>query len=692
MIHKLVEGANMARPYIRLFITEKPELGRAIARNLGGAVSSKKSYIEVTKQDDQLDIITWCFGHMLSLYDPEDYNQSYKKWNFNDLPLFFMPYQKKPNEKSSDQLKVIGSLLKKCDEVIHGGDVDDEGQLLIDEVLRYFNVKKPVKRILFNANTDKVVKRALADLKPNSDFEFMGWRAEARSVADQLFGYNLSRGYTLNAQQQGADDTITLGRVQTPILGLIVRRDRENASHIKSHYFNVKAKFLIQDKLFEGVFIPTESQQVNDSNKLIDNNEANSIAQNCSLQPVAIESLNTKSKSEQPPLPYNLLKLQKDAARKFGYSLQQTLDITQSLRDNHGLITYNRSDCQYLSDEHFEEAQDVLNAVAQTASILQGAIAKSDPTIKSRAFNSEKLSAHHGIIPTDTVGDLSKLTDSEQKVYLLIARAYIAQFHPKYTYDSTEIISNVNGFKFKTVAKTETDLGWKNLYKNDVGNAELQEDEDTQSLDLRTLNVGDKGSCTECQVTAHETQPPALYTIGTLAEDLSRAAKYVRNAQLRKILQDRDKDKEGEHGGIGTSATRAGIVDNLISRGFITKKGNNIISTPLGQSLYDCLDDILKYPDMTAIWAARQEHIKNQDDVILFVKKMMLELIIPEINRLKTEKINILVETMTCKKCGRPMRKITTAKGKFWGCTGFNDEAKPCKATIEYKTMKKSKK
>ena len=211
-------------------------------------------------------------------------------------------------------------------------------------------------------------------------------------------------------------------------------------------------------------------------------------------------------------------------------------------------------------------------------------------------------------------------------------------------------------------------------------------------MDLRTLNVGDKGSCTECQVTAHETQPPALYTIGTLAEDLSRAAKYVRNAQLRKILQDRDKDKEGEHGGIGTSATRAGIVDNLISRGFITKKGNNIISTPLGQSLYDCLDDILKYPDMTAIWAARQEHIKDQDDVILFVKKMMLELIIPEIDRLKTEKINFLVETMTCKKCGRPMRKITTKNGKFWGCTGYNDKVKPCKATIEYKTTKKSKK
>lgn len=681
----------MGQPYIRLFITEKPELGRAVAKNLGGQLTSKKGYIEVAKQGDQLDLVTWCFGHMLALYDPEDYNQSYKKWNFADLPLFFLPYHKKPNEKSADQLKLIGQLLKKCDEVIHGGDIDDEGQLLIDEVLRHFNVQKPVKRILFNANTDKVVKKALNELKPNSEFEFMGWRAEARSIADQLFGYNLSRGYTLNAQQQGGTETITLGRVQTPILGLIVRRDRANASHIKNHYFNVKGQFFIENKSFDGFYIPIKSQQVNENNKLIDINEANLVAKNCNGYPALIESLVTKSKSEQPPLPYNLLKLQKDAARKFGYSLQETLNITQSLRENYKLITYNRSDCQYLSDEHFDEANDVLKAVSQTAPILQGAIAKSNTTIKSRAFNSDKLSAHHGIIPTDTVGDLSKLTDSEQKIYMLIARAYIAQFHPKYTFDATEIIVNVNGYKFKTNAKIDTNLGWKNLYKNDVGNTEIEDSEDTQILDLRTLKAGDIGNCTSSQVTAHETQPPALYTIDTLVEDLSRAAKYVKNPQLRKILQDRDKDKEGEHGGIGTAATRASIVDNLLQRGFITKKGKSIISTPLGQSLYDCLDDILKYPDMTAIWAARQEHIQSQDDVILFVKKMMLELIIPEINRLKSEKINIFVETMTCKKCHRPMRKIKNKKGVFWGCTGFNDETNSCKATIEYKPPKPKK-
>lgn len=657
---------------MRLFIAEKPELAKAICVGLGGGFTTHDGYHQKGN-----DTVTWCYGHMLQLFLPKDYDPKYEKWKFEDLPFMFLPVKRKMIPKSEKQTKIIGNLISQANSIVHAGDPDDEGQLLVDELLHFFNFNGQVDRVIINANTQKVVNKALENIEPNSKYVHQGYQAEARSIADQLFGFNLSRAYTLNHQCNGGQDVISLGRVQTPVLGLIVRRCRANKAHEKALYYLVNANFDFNGINFNGAYTPN-NEQVDDKGRLINKTRAEEIAKICSNQAASITSVETKQKQQAAPLPYNLIKLQTDAARKFGYKLDYTLAVTQTLREKHKLITYNRSDCQYLPDEEFEEAESVLSAVAQTAKVFAGAVSNADFTIKSRAFSSDKVTAHHAIIPTDTVANLDDLSESEKNIYLLIARSYIAQFYPKYSFDSTSIVVDVDSFMFKANGKVDKVLGWKNLYKNDTGNEETKDKDDVIYVDLRVLNSSDKGSCLSANCNEKETKPPALYSTETLGNDLTRVAKYVKDPKLAAILRDKDKDNKDEHGGIGTPATRSTIVNTLYERGYIVDDKKKIISTPLGEKLYDVLDDKIRYPDLTAIWHDAVQNVKTPEDVHAFVKQVMSDAIVSEVERLKTTNLS-LAESFKCPKCSRPMYRRKGKKGFFWGCSGYNAEENPCK-------------
>lgn len=667
---------------MRLFIAEKPDLAKAICAGLGGGFSREDGYM---KKGD--DVVTWCFGHMISLFNPEDYDAKYKDWKLDHLPFAFLPPQKKLNSNSSKQTNIIHKLMKQADIIVNAGDPDEEGQLLVDELIRHFEIDKPVQRVLINDNNTKVVAKAIANMKDNSDYEHLGYKAEARSIADQLFGFNLTRAFTIKSQQQGGQGTISIGRVQTPVLGLVVRRDRENKAHKKAYYYNVIGSFDIGGLTFNAMYQPKDTDTTNDSGKLIDEEQAKAIASACKGKLAEVISAQTKEKQKQPPLPYNLLKLQQDASRKFGLKPDETLKVTQSLREKHKLITYNRSDCQYLSEEQHGDASAVLSAISDTAGVLNGAVGGADSSLKGRAFNSEKVSAHHAIVPTETVANLDNLSKKERDIYLLIARSYVAQFHPNHKFDSTEIIVEVAGHNFKVTAKVDKELGWLSLYKNDVGNEEAEADNDAEDADLRSLTEGTSGDCVDAKSEQKETQPPKLYTMDTLLGDLTKVAKYVKNPKLAKILKEKDKGKEGEHGGIGTPATRSTIIDTLFKRGYLTEDKKNIVSTPLGQKLYDLLDDNLKYPDMTAKWHEQQQNIDTLDDAYRFVAQVMKDVVVPEVKRLKETEIKI-AEVHKCPKCERPLRRIKGGKGWFWGCSGYNAEENPCKHTMDDKNGK----
>lgn len=666
---------------MRLFIAEKPDLARAIVEGLGGG-SRKDGYY-----DCGADTVTWCYGHMLELLDPEDYDERYAKWSMDDLPIVHIPWRKKPSSSAQVQFNIILGLLKAANSIVHAGDPDDEGQLLVDEILDYAKCRLPVQRLLINDNNTKVVRRQLGAMRDNREFAGLSAAAEARSVGDQLYGFNITRACTLAARANGYQGVLSVGRVQTPILGLVVRRCRENASHKKSYYYLVNGHFEVEGAQFPARYQVAEGDPVDGDCRLNNDEHAERIAAAVRGQPARIVSAATKPNEASPPLPYNLLKLQTDASRKYDLKPDQVKDITQALREKYRLITYNRSDCEYLSEEQHDDAPDVLAAIAHTAPVLAAAAEHADPKLKSRAFNSSKVSAHHAIVPTETRAELSKLTDAEQKIYLLIARAYIAQFWPKHRYDQTDVLVDAAGHRFAISSKVTTLPGWKVLYKNDIGNEDLEGDADHIEHDLHKLAEGQAGTCRDANVERQETKPPALYTMATLLSELTRVAKYIRDERLRKILVEKDKDKGGEHGGIGTPATRDSIIKTLFDRRYLMEKGKYILATPMGEEFYDALPETAKYPDMTALWHEQQSAIRaGSRDTLSFVNELM-DYISGEVANIKQNGVGIKIDTHPCPACGKPLRRIKKKEKNsfFWGCTGF---AEGCKYACDDKDGK----
>jgi len=660
-----------------LVIAEKPELARAIAKGLGGG-TSRDGFIDCGDH-----YVTWAIGHMLS-YQRPDWE---KGTTLANLPVLYDPkaWPRVGKPKTDKQLATINRLLKLAKNVVHAGDPDEEGQLIVDEILQEAGSRHPCKRLLINDMNDKIVKRALATMKDNSEYKGLSDSADARSLCDLIYGVNITRACTIAARNDGHDMMLTVGRVQTPILGLVVRRQREFEAHKKAFYWNVVGTFEINGASFPARYVVKDGDPVDEKGRINDEGAAKAIAAAVKGKPAQLVGAKTTSKETPPPLPYNLLKLQADASRKFNMKPDQTLDVTQALREKHKLITYNRSDSQYLNDEQHGDAAGVLSAIAQTAPALGGAARKGDSSIKGKAFNSAKVSAHHAIIPTEATADFSKLTDAEQKIYMLIARSYIAQFWPNHKYDQTDLTIDCEGRRFVTKSNVTTEEGWRALYRNDVDNEETAADPDAIEVDLRTLKAGASGKCSNCESQKKETQPAPLYTIATLLVELTRIAKHIKDDRLRKLLIEKDKEKAGEHGGIGTAATRDKIIAKLYDVGYLTDRKKSIIATPAGHAFYDALPDEAKFPDITALWHEQQKEIvagRRSKDVLV---ADVIEYVREQIAKLRANGLGLAIDTPKCPRCTKPLRKFKGAKGAFWSCTGRDDG---CKFTTDDKKGK----
>ena len=583
-----------------LVIAEKPVLGKAIADALPGTATMKNGCIY---KDDY--IVTWVFGHMLSLKEPEDYDIGYKSWNINSLPIFFKDWQVKIGKdgnlnkgqiSKSQRVNQIGSLLKQADEVIHAGDPDDEGQLLIDELLRWFNYKGIVKR-LDTANTTLVaMKKALLHMTDNKPHEPYGWSAYARSVADLMVGINMSRLFSCKNQT-----LLTIGRVQTPTLGLVVNRDLAIEGHHKQKYYTIGCDINFNNDTVQADFIPAKTDSNLVDGHILSKEYAEQICNRLKGQVLKNINITKKIVYEAPPLPFNLVKLQTYCSGKFGYSPQQVLDITQSLRENHKAITYNRSDCQYLSEEHYKEAPVTMKAVIMNIRYKPKSL---DMNLKSKCFDSSKISAHFAIIPTNQKVNLDKLSEAEKNVYLAICKYYIAQFMPKAKKEQTNLsIELGNGEAIKAVSTVIIEQGYRSIFN---------EAEKDKASNLSKIPEGIySGKITDTDIAEKETKPPSRYTKASLNEDMTCISKYVKDPKIKQLLLSKDEGKEGERGSIGTSATRSGIIESLVKRGFLREDGKKVISTALGRELYRILPDEIKKADMTAEWWAIQEEIQN---------------------------------------------------------------------------------
>ncbi|MDL4860732.1 DNA topoisomerase 3 [Halomonas elongata] len=658
---------------MRVFVAEKPELGRAIAEALGGG---KKEGGCIRCNND--DVVTWCFGHLLTLTDPEDHDPAAKQWAMERLPMSW-PIKHKPLQGKSDQIQLIKKLVGKADTVVHAGDPDDEGQLLVDEVLQYVGNTAPVQRILINDNNTKIVKRALDSLRDNREFHGLYQSALARSVADQRYGYNLTRCYTLGARAAGADHVLSVGRVQTPILGLVVRRDRAHEGHASHVYYDLGATFAGEGGAFAARYRPGEGAPVDDKGRVVDQEFAQRVAQAIEGQPARVVNAKTEDKQTPPPLPYNLLNLQADASRKFGFSPDKTLKTTQALRERHRLITYNRSDCEYLSDEQHADAPGVLDAIGETAPVLGKAAQAADPSLKSRAYNSANVSAHHAIIPTQTSGDLDKLTDDEAKLYQLIARQFVAQHWPPEQYRQTTLDLEVAGHAFRVTAKVVTSPGWKRLYKQDADNEEVHGEGDDSAANLEWVTANTPLTCQGATVAEKKTQPPKRYTMATLLKDLARVARYVTDPRIKQLLLAKDQEIKGEHGGIGTATTRSAIIEALMKRGFIEERSKKVLSTKLGREFHDLLPESATAPDMTALWHEQQEQIRKGEMSLEQFVDGVAKHVAAEIERIKAKGVDIKATAgPKCPECGEgELRRRKGSNGYFWGCSRHPE----CKAT-----------
>ncbi|MCV6862043.1 DNA topoisomerase 3 [Yersinia pestis subsp. pestis] len=652
---------------MRLFIAEKPSVATDIVKALSGNFTRHDGYFE-----SSTDIVSYCVGHVLEMVPPEQINPAYKTWTLDTLPLRLYPVQLQPKESVAKQAATLISLIKRPDikMIVHCGDPDDEGQLLVDELLEYAGNTAPVKRALINDNTAPAVKKAISSLKDNSQFRGLYLKALMRSAGDAIYGFSMSRAYSIKAQEKGYKNVLSVGRVQTPVLGLIVRRWRENQSHESSFYYTLTGNFLNDTDVIRANWKVSENAPVDEKNRLNDKKWGESLAKSLAGKPASIKAAAVDNKETAAPLPFNLVRLQQYMNQKNKLTAQQTLDITQSLREKHKAITYNRSDCSYLSDEQYGEAPQLIEALK---SLPDFSSLDTDASRKSKAFNSSQVTAHTAIIPTNRVPDLSALSANEKAVYLAVASFYIAQFMPKKAFKEASAVIECGRETFSVRARKTIAVGFTSLLNDSESDDEQDEYGDFNLLSQ--LRTGGSLSCRDVEVSEKKTKPAPLFTEATLLAALVRVADFVSDPRIKQLLKEKDKDKKDEHGGIGTPATRAGIIETLKKRNYISVEKGKFIPSDAGISLIDALPDVATQPDMTAVWAEKQAAIESGKMTIdKFIDGLYAEITrmveSASINITATEqtasKTQLSRLTVTCPSCNSEL--VMTAKA--CNCTG----------------------
>ncbi|WP_186376536.1 DNA topoisomerase III [Yersinia alsatica] len=585
---------------MRLFIAEKPSLARAIADILPKPHRRGDGFIACGS--DQM--VTWCVGHLLEQAQPDAYDSRYARWSLADLPIIPEKWRLQPRPSVSKQLNVIKQLLQQADEVVHAGDPDREGQLLVDEVLDYLDLaaekRQNVRRCLINDLNPQAVERAVERLRYNREFIPLCVSALARARADWLYGINMTRAYTILGRNAGYDGVLSVGRVQTPVLGLVVRRDEEIEDFVSKDFFEVKAHIVTPaEERFIALWQPSDSCESyqDEEGRLLHRPLAEHVVNRITGQPAIVTSYNDKRESEIAPLPFSLSTLQIEAAKRFGLSAQQVLDICQRLYETHKLITYPRSDCRYLPEEHFAGRHSVLNAISiHQADLLPLEVMDSDR--RNRCWDDKKVDAHHAIIPTARASKVNLTTD-EGKVYRLVAQQYLMQFCPDAQFRKCVIELDIAGGKFIAKARFLAEAGWRTL----LGSKER--DEENEGAPLPVVEKGAELLCERGEVVERQTQPPRPFTDASLLSAMTGIARFVQDKELKKVLRATD--------GLGTEATRAGIIELLFKRTFLFKKGRYIHASPAGRALIHALPDIAARPDMTAHWESTLTQISEKN-------------------------------------------------------------------------------
>ncbi|OZQ70741.1 DNA topoisomerase III [Paenibacillus odorifer] len=619
-----------------LVLAEKPSVAREIARVMG-CNNKQKSYIEGPKY-----VVTWALGHLVGLAEPEDYNKKFATWALEDLPILPEKTKLKVLRETNQQYKAVQHLMKRQDieELIVATDAAREGELLARWIMNMAGWKKPFRRLWISSQTDKAIKEGFAKLRPGREFDRLYESARCRAEADWMIGLNVTRALTCKF-----GSPLSAGRVQTPTLGMIMDREQEITGFRSVDFETLTADF--------GDF-QAAWRASNGDGRIFEKDKTASLKDKLTGRSGRIIKVQKSEKSEPHPLAYDLTELQRDANRKFGFSAKQTSSVLQRLYEQHKLVTYPRTDSRYLTSDMTGTLKERLDSVAvgPYAALARPLLRKQLPITK-RIVDDSKVSDHHAIIPTEQTVLLNGLSTEERKLYDLIVRRFISLFYPPARYDAVAVTVNVEGENFHVKGTTVKDAGWREVYGGDMSSDDEEESADEPaagSVKLPELREGAAVTISRCMVRAGRTQPAKRYNEASLLTQM-------------------------EKHGLGTPATRADIIEKLVSSDTIERQGNLLHPTGKGKQLIELVSTQLRTPDLTARWEAELEKIaRGQGKPELFLQgiRSMAQELVTGVKTSGAEYKPHNVSNSHCPECGTRLLEKKSKRGKLLVCPADN--------------------
>lgn len=640
-----------------LWIAEKPSVAKifATALNLDDKLNhGAGAYIS----SDGLTVVTWLYGHLLRSFMPEEYDPALKKWDFNHLPFLPDKWKVCPREEVKSHFFRVKKLIDAANNVVLATDYDREGEVIGRELLDYCGYRGKVERVNITATDTSAIKKCIQSRFDGDKGLPLYYAGKGRAQADFIVGLNITRAATLLGQQKGLQGPLTAGRVQSALLSMIVQRENEITHFTSQDHYQVQCDLQAEQIAFSGLWLPP-TEMLTPDRLLLDKSCADAMATSLKGNTAIVTRCIAKPAHKNAPLPFSLSAAQIECANRFGFSADKTAKILQALYDTHSLTTYPRTSCRYLPTAQLNELDDILASLQQMDPTLGTVIQQLDLSIRSEAWNDEKVEAHYGLMPTPNAIPLSTLSDDEIKVYTLIRDNFISQFMPPATYRNVTLEMRVNDNILMANSSRLTEPGWMSFIK--PVNDDNDEDEPQHRI-LPELAVGTAVTVSNAAVIAKKTQPPKHFTEATLLIAMNNCAHLVKDPNLKKILK--------ATCGIGTEATRAGIIKALFDRGYTARKGKQIRPTELAFSVIDILPDEIKSVERTAYWEQQLDAIAS--------RKLSLEAFIAEVKEMTSVifkkgfgNINLDKVIPKCPGCGKNLQRRKHEKSFFWGCSGY---------------------
>lgn len=629
-----------------LVLTEKPSVAKDIARVLGCKRSGNGCIV-----GDKY-IVTWALGHLVTLADPEAYDDKYKSWRMEDLPMLPGRMKLVVIGQTSKQFKAVSSLLSSAEvsDIVIATDAGREGELVARWIIQKANCRKPMRRLWISSQTDKAIKEGFASLKPSSQYDNLYRSAQCRAEADWLVGLNVTRALTCKHNAQ-----LSAGRVQTPTLAMIVRREEDILRFRPKDYFTVKADFGEYTALYKD----GKGQA-----RFADAAAAKEVADSVRGKRGVLSEVKKVYRFKAPPAAYDLTELQRDANKKYGYSAKQTLSLMQSLYETHKLLTYPRTDSRYITKDVAATLPERLRAIAiGPYKDSANAVLRSKPIQTKYIVNDAKVTDHHAIIPTEQYVDLNKLSREERHIYDLVVRRFIAVLSAPFEYDEVQVKITVGRYNFYTKGQSIKSAGWKALYDSSLADDDDDAEPDLAAQRLPALSQGAAAAVKEVRVCAGKTSPPARYTEATLLTAMENPASQVEDGRLREALK--------TAGGLGTPATRADIIEKLFNSFYIERRGREIFPTSKGRQLIGIVPPDLKSAELTAKWEQQLSLIaegKANDRKFIEEMRGYASSLVQVVKSSTAEYKHDNMTREPCPQCGKYLLEVNGKKGKMLVC------------------------